>query len=877
MKSGDTVGAYRILEKVGEGGMGEVYRATDTRLGRDVAIKVLPERLTRDADPSADSGSSRASSLNDRRARFEREAQAVAALSHPNIVSLFDTGVHEGQLFVVMELLDGETLRGRLAHGALPVRKTIEVAVQIARGLSAAHDKGVVHRDLKPDNIFLLRDGQVKILDFGLARQATPADMSSVSTNMAAPMTQAGIIMGTVGYISPEQVRGQVVDGRADLFALGAVLYEMLSGRRAFQGGTAAETMAAVLKEDPPDISAAHGEIPPALDRIVRHCLEKNPLERFQTARDVAFALDALSGSNISVPTLPAPLVKRRVPRWVLTTAVVLAAVAGGAGLDHLVAPPQAAGAAFVRKTFEQHAIMNARFMPDGQTIVFSAALTGNAPQLFEIRPGTLDAHPFGPPRTHLLSVSSKGELAILTDARHINHRLYAGTLARMSLEGSPKPSMENVREADWSPDGETLAVVHTVGSQDRLEFPIGKVLYQTTGYISDPRISPDGNRVAFMDHEDRFDDRGWVKVVDLAGALTTLAGEFWGEQGLAWSRDGSIVYFAASDQAAASSASYQVRAARMAHPGTSSVALNVAGDFTIYDIAGDGRWLGSSDNKRFGVGARVAGQSADRDLSWLTASWNSTLSHDGSRLLFSDGSTGTNYGVVWRKTDGSPLTHLGEGDAQDWSPDEKWAMGLVYTPPQLILYPLGAGDPMRLPRGVIERYQWARFFPDGKSLLVVGNESSRPTRAFRQIIPNGLPTPLLPEGVIPAAVTPDGQSVLAADSANTWRWYMVGSDRSRPAPGFGLADLDSPGHARAIGWTRDGKTLLVGSGTDVPARIESVDITTGRRRVVADIGPADRVGLSSLVVTSVSADGRQYAYDYKKELSTLFVVSGVK
>ncbi len=274
------MGPYEVVAQIGAGGMGEVYRAHDARLQRDVAVKVLPESVA--LDPV-------------QRARFEREAKAVAALSHPNVLAIFDTGSHDGRLYAVTELLEGETLRERLRQGPLPIRKAIDWAVQIAHGLAAAHDKHLVHRDLKPENIFLLADGPVKILDFGLARH-TPDPEAATETYQA--VTHAGAVLGTVGYMAPEQVRGQGVDTRADLFAFGAVLYEMLTGQRAFRRDTPAETMTAILREDPPALGALRVDLPPALERIVRHCLEKNVNERFQTARDIAFALEALSGSG---------------------------------------------------------------------------------------------------------------------------------------------------------------------------------------------------------------------------------------------------------------------------------------------------------------------------------------------------------------------------------------------------------------------------------------------------------------------------------------------------------------------------------------------------------------------------------------------------
>jgi eukaryotic-like serine/threonine-protein kinase len=864
---GSRLGPYEILSALGAGGMGEVYKARDTRLDRLVAVKVLPSALAHDAD---------------RLTRFEREAKAIAALSHPNILSIFDFGVHDGLAYTVTELLDGETLRERLMRGALAVRKATECAIQIARGLAAAHDKGIVHRDLKPENIFLLRDGQVKILDFGLVRTMAAADNDSVfathgATVVSPAVTHPGTVMGTVGYMAPEQVRGQVTDGRSDLFALGAVLYEMLSGQRAFQRDTAADTMTAILNEDPPECGGPHVKIPPALDRIIRHCLEKQIVERFQSARDVAFALEALSGSATSAATAVVPAaLKRRRPHlaWAIGAALILAAAAG-IFAGRATAPRSAPGMRFTTKTFEPQSIAAARFMPDGETIVFSSALRGNLVQLFEIRSGTVEARAFGPPRTHLLSVSSKGELAVLTNASLIAQRVFKGTLARTSIEGSPRPWMEGVREADWSPDGSTLAIVHDIGSKDRLEYPIGKVLYETAGYVSDPRVSPDGSRVAFLDHQQRWDDRGWVRVVDAAGKMTTLAGEFWGEEGLAWSRDGKTVYFAANDRQASDEArpgdvTYQVRAVRIDSPGTSASALTSPGDFTIHDVARDGRWLATREDTRLGVGARLTGDTNDRDLSWLNQNWGPGLSRDGSKLLFSDGTTGGNYGVVWRKTDNSPIVRLGEGNVLGWSPDETWALAHLFTPPQLVLYPIGPGEPVRLKQGAIAGYQNAFWFPDGKSLLVLGNEAGKSTRAYRQDISGGEPKPILEEGISPAAISPDGQAILGMDREKTWRWYPVAGGAPRPAAGLTADDTPSS----IVGWSEDGTAFFVHAGTAVPARLDRVDVATGRRTLLKEIGPPDLTGLFTFDPLTVSRDGAQYAYRYWKRMSTLFVVS---
>jgi serine/threonine protein kinase/Tol biopolymer transport system component len=858
LAAGDRLGPYDVVAPLGAGGMGEVYRAMDTRLQRQVAIKVLPAAVAQDAD---------------RLARFDREAKAVAALSHPNILSIFDVGVHDGQAYAVTELLEGETLRARLQHGEIASRKAIDYAAQIARGLAAAHDKGIVHRDLKPENIFLMPDGRVKILDFGLARQSIGPSRSDATQTVDA-MTEPGTVLGTVGYMAPEQVRAQAADARSDLFALGAVLYEMLSGQRAFQRDTSAETMTAILKEEPPEFAGARS-VSPALDRIVRHCLEKNPLERFQSARDVAFALESLSGSSSSAAAAVVVPSSRtgHLSRAALIAALVLVAAVAGVLLGRAMAPPAASPVRFTMKTFEPQSILTTRFMPDGQSIVFSSALSGNAVQLYVIRSGTLEARPMGPPRTHLLSVSSKGELAVLTDALFVAHRVFSGTLARMSIEGSPRPWMEGVRDADWSPDGSTLAIVHEVGSKDRLEYPIGTVLYETAGYLSDPRVSPDGTRVAFMDHQDRFDDRGWVKVVDRSGKLTTLAGEFWGEQGLVWSRDGSTVFFAANDRqisdgADAGAISYQIRSVALGKPGESVSALTSPGDFMIHDIAPNGDWLTTRDDTQLGVGAHLAGETTDRDLSWLHQNWRPSLSKDGTRLLFCDGTVGGNYGVVWRGTDRSPIVRLGEGNTLDWSPDEAWVLAQIYSPPRLVLYPMGAGEPVSLKRGVIDQYQGALWFPDGKSLLVRGSEASKPLRAYRQEIPDGEPTPLLDEGVYAEAITPDGRTILGRSDA--WYWFPVGGGSARPA--LGMTAADTPGCV--VGWADDGRSFYVRRGVEIPTRIERIDVTSGRRELLKEITPANLVGLLNFDPVSVSHQGAQYGFRYRKRLSTMFVVS---
>ncbi len=321
LAAGSRLGPYEIIGPLGAGGMGEVYRARDPRLGRDVAVKVLPAAVGTDPE---------------RLRRFEQEARAASALNHPNVLTVFDTGSQDGTAYLVTEVLDGETLRDRLAGGALPVRRAVEITLQVARGLAAAHDRGIVHRDLKPENLFLTRDGRVKILDFGLAKlqggHGSASELAAAAT--ALPGTEPGVVMGTVGYMAPEQVRGRPADHRADIFALGAILYELLTGRRAFQAGSAVETMSAILKEEPPELERLHEELAPGLARIVRHCLEKAPEQRFQSAGDLAFDLEALTGEEVALSSRsgamrPSPA-RRRQLALAAVAAVALLLAAGG-------------------------------------------------------------------------------------------------------------------------------------------------------------------------------------------------------------------------------------------------------------------------------------------------------------------------------------------------------------------------------------------------------------------------------------------------------------------------------------------------------------------------------------------------------------------
>ena len=438
---GTRLGPYEILAPIGAGGMGEVYRAKDPRLGRDVAIKVLPSSFSADTE---------------RLRRFEQEARAAGLLNHPNITAVYDIGTENQAPYVVTELLEGETLRGALAGGKLSARKAVDYALQIAHGLAAAHEKGIVHRDLKPENLFVTKDGRIKILDFGLAKLTHTERQEQISDLPTAPaMTGPGVSVGTPSYMSPEQVRCDGIDHRSDIFSFGTILYEMLCGDRPFHGGTSVEKMNAILKEDPPELDGISGSGPAGLRRIVEHCLEKSPQGRFQSARDLAFDLEGLSGVGAE-KTL-------------------------GAGADR--SRVRAEHPVYRRLTFRRGAIVAARFSPDAQTILYSARWEGAPRETYQMRLESPESRPFELANVLLCGVSSTGEMAVVLDAERTIGKAPRGVLARMPLAGgAPRELLEDVKSADWSPDGSNLAVVRVVGGRDRLDFPIGTTLYEPTG-----------------------------------------------------------------------------------------------------------------------------------------------------------------------------------------------------------------------------------------------------------------------------------------------------------------------------------------------------------------------------------------------------------
>ncbi len=589
---GAKLGPYEVTGALGAGGMGEVYRARDERLKRDVAIKVLPSSYSQDAD---------------RLRRFEQEAQSAGGLNHPNITAVHDLGSHDGSPYIVTELLEGETLRARMSGGALSVRKATDYAIQTAKGLAAAHEKGIVHRDLKPENLFVTNDGRVKILDFGLAKLTQADGAAGPQTNLpTAAGTEPGVVLGTLGYMAPEQVKGKAADARSDIFAFGAILYEMLSGSRAFHRDTAAETMSAILREDPPDLSATNKNVQPGLERVVRHCLEKNPEERFHSAHDLAFDLEALSGSTGSAAVAKDVRGPSARPTWLLLagTALATALVCGVAAFFAIRKAGERPPPSFRQLTYRRGQIFSARFAPDGQTVMYSGAWDGKTMEIFVGRPESPESRAFGLADAEVLSISKSGEMAVSLNRINPGGFRRTGTLAQLSVAGgaAPREILKEVECADWGPDGKTLAIARAVPGGMRIEYPIGKVVYETSGWVGHLRVSPDGNSVAFIDHPTPNDDGGSVAAVDRAGKKRSLSMPFATAQGLAWSPDGSEVWFTAAEIGGN-------RSLYVTRSGDVRLRVRVPGNLTLQDISREGRMLVNRDTQRNEILSRGAGR----------------------------------------------------------------------------------------------------------------------------------------------------------------------------------------------------------------------------------------------------------------------------
>jgi len=863
LTAGTKLGPYEILAPLGAGGMGEVYRARDSRLDRIVAVKVLPGSLAADAE---------------RLRRFEQEARSVAALNHPNILAVHDIGTHDGSPYMVCELLEGETLRERMRGGILSSRKATEIAIQVSEGLAAAHEKEIVHRDLKPENIFLTKDGRVKILDFGLAkitRTGSETNAAQTLTSVDVALTEAGQVLGTAGYMSPEQVRGMKVDHRSDIFAFGAIFFEMLSGQRAFSRDTAAETMTAILKEDPPELTQLNRNISPALERIARHCLEKSPEQRFQSARDLSFDLESLSqhsGSAVGVIAKPSAI--QRMRRLQLPIVALLVAVSAALGyfLGHQT--KKSSEITYHQLTFRKGTVLDARFAPDNRTVIYSAAWGGSPPELFSTRQDSIESRPVGLSQVDLLGISSLGEIAVSLKPTPLQGFFGTlGTLGRTPLTGgtAPREMLENVEWSDWSPDGSNLLVVRTVDKDNRIEYPVGKVIYQVSipAWISHPRISRDGKRIAFCEHPARGDDRGSVRIINADGSSTPKSyGDFSSLYGLAWSPKDDEVWFTADPTVT----TIARRLMAVSLSGNFRLLAAAPGDLTLHDVSADGTAVIAIDDRERKIFFSDSPNAPEKELTWLDRAVLAALSPDGKQVVFHEGGKGGggNGTIFLRKTDGSAAVRLGDGYANALSPDQKWVLATIPSaPPRFGLIPTGAGQTIDLKPPGVENAVPQGFVSDSRRIVFTANEPGHNGRFFEFDPAAGKLQPLTPEGTR-GTVTPDGKFlVVRSDKALPDLVPLGNSLPVREIKGMRPAE-------RLLQVSDDGKVALIVTPNGLTATVYRLHVDSGERQLVRSLEMRDPTGGFGITRVAAAPDGRSFAYNTLRQLSELYLLQGL-
>ena len=862
------LGPYEVLAVLGTGGMAEVYRGRDTRLGRDIAIKVVNESLATNPELVG---------------RFEREARLAGSLNHPNLVAVYDVGQHEGSPFLVTELLQGESLRKRLSRGPIPVKTAVDWAAQMARGLAAAHARGVVHRDVKPDNVFIVTDGQVKLLDFGIAKLSevppvgAPRGLMDATETPTGGATGTGAMLGTPGYMSPEQVRGESVDARSDVFSLGAVIHEMLSGQRPFPGDPL-ESSYAILHKEPAALSDA---LPRALVQVVNRCLEKEPSRRCQSVSDLAFDLDVLRDST-GLPgskaraSMRSPFPRLRLTAWsalLVLVGIGIASVATRGPASHPPPPVQVE-----QLTHRGGTVGAGRFMGDGR-VAFSAAFEGTPEELFIREAGNSSTQALGLKSTRLAAVSRTGELAVLLDVRLAAFaRPPSGTLARVpAVGGAPREIAEDVSSADWSPAGELAIVVEKPGEGATLEFPPGNLLFRTKGWISDLRFSIRGDRIAFVHHPIYFERMGEVTLVDLKGRSQPLGQRWPAVMGLAWAEGDSEVWFTAGtltpDTLFAISLNGKVREV-----------FRSLSHLRLDDLSHDGAVLLSSGVQRRDTVLFESARVGTLRLPW--SDWNVPVAISNDRRVLVNETTLDPSGpgsahtlAMLRRMDGSAAQLLGEFTALDLSLDGRWALGSSYDENQVLIVPTGPGVPRAVNTHGLKLAGGARFLPDDSGIVLLGRtEADDPPHFYLLKEDDSAPTRISEAPFTSPLFFPYGGNTglthprLAAVSQGP-RTVVVSLRDHAVYPVRGLG-----GSALPCGWSSDG-SLWVRVGLErspATAEMVRVDIGTGRVLERHMLGPAEPTGVTMVDNVFVSPDGTGFIYSYTRDLGSLFILKGL-
>jgi Tol biopolymer transport system component len=861
--------------------MGEVFRARDEKLDRDVAIKVLPARLLSEPDALA---------------RFEREAKAVASLSHPNILAIFEFGEAGGRHYAVTELLEGQTLREVVAASSLPPKRATEYGRQIAEGLAAAHEKGIVHRDLKPENVFVTHDGRVKILDFGLARQAAlPRGGSETSSPTVARPTEPGTVMGTAGYMAPEQVRGEAADHRADVFAFGAVLYEMLAGRRAFERPTGAETMTAILREDVPPLASVRDGVPPALERVVEHCLEKRPEDRFQSARDLAFALGGSSSVSGRAPAGADGRREWRFPTWAAVGAAALVGLLGGALLHRQLGGPAAAPSPpEVRYlTYSGHDY-SPDASPDGRSVAFRSDRDGRARiWLKQLATGTEVALTDGP-SDDFPQFSPDGSTVLFTRFNGARPSVFRVPL----LGGEARRVVDDAGEATWSPDGQRIAFLRShpaapgktaaaslmVAASDGGS-PREVARFESVAGLG-PRFSPDGRKIA-ISFSGVSGGTFSLRLVDVeTGAVETAVDAAAGMRPWTplWTSDGRLVF----SHGQATSGSLAGTASRIAvlDPRAGTTTLLHASPDSLGRLAllGPGRLVLEQQTfrqnivewGRAAIPHRVShGRAADRQPVYTP---------DGRWVVFSSDRTG-NLDLWAVAVETGELRQLTDDPAQDWDPTVGRDGRLFWSSDRSGKYEIWAaesdGSGARQVTRDGEDAENPAVSPDGR-FVVYGSTRASDSGVWKTRADGSAPSSPLVRGLLGIPeISPDGRHVLYVgfDATLTGtRIAVVGFDDGEPVDfeiGVEVARPTTANLGRAR-WTADGKIAFLGQDENGTNGVFVQDFAPGRdtrptRRKLGGFDPevdAETFG--------VSPDGARVAIAGREMVSSLVLLEGV-